>query len=82
MQHSDGDSSDDYESSEKLEEESEFEGFSERSDTLDVKDPEPEVAVPSVKYIPPAARKTHSTPLPSQNHDPRLQKQIQGLINR
>ena len=82
MQDSDDDSSDDYESSGSLEEESEFEGFSERSESAELTQPQPQLVMPSKKYIPPAARKSQPTPLPSRDHDPRLQKQIQGLINR
>ena len=82
MQHSNDDSSDDYDSSETFDEESEFEGFSERSDSPEISQSQPKPIVPAGKYIPPAARKSQPTPLPSQDHDPRLQKQIQGLINR
>jgi len=82
MHDSDDDYEYDYEDSEALEEESEFEGFSERSDNPEVSHQKPEVVIPLGKYVPPAARKTQPPPLPSQDHDPRLQKQIQGLINR
>jgi hypothetical protein len=81
LQESDGDSSDNGSLGE-LGEESEFEGFSDRSDSPEVSKPEPQPVAPQGKYIPPAARKAQSTALPSQSDDPRLKKQIQGLINR
>ena len=70
------------ESSGMLEEESEFEGFSSPLDSPEVSKPAPQPVVPQGKYIPPAARKAQSTTLSSQSDDPRLKKQIQGLINR
>jgi hypothetical protein len=58
--------------------ESEFEGFSDISGSPE---PIPSVAVtPSGKYIPPA-RKAQPAIMP-QEQDPRLQKQIQGVLNR
>lgn len=60
-------------------EESEFQGF---SDTSDSPEPVPSVPiVPSGKYIPPAARKTQLA-IPTQEQDVRLQKQLQGILNR
>jgi hypothetical protein len=62
-----------------LEEESEFKGFSDSSES------EPETAkasdTPSGRYVPPAARKEQPT-LPTHEEDPRLRKQIQGMLNR
>ena len=64
----------------EFEEESEFEGFSETSDS--VEQPSQPSIKPSGKYIPPAARKAQQASLPTQQEDPRLQKQIQGVLNR
>ena len=60
-------------------EESEFEGFSNTSGS-----PEPILSVPVIpsgKYVPPAARKAQPVITP-QEQDPRLQKQLQGILNR
>ena len=59
-------------------EESEFEGFSDS----DPSEQPPAAVVPSGKYIPPAARKTQPFLLSTPEQDPRLQKQIQGILNR
>jgi hypothetical protein len=83
------DSSDD--SSEiDFEEESEFEGISKISDSVDELSATPEApeilstsrAIPTGKYIPPAARKAQQSALPARNEDLRLHKQIQGVLNR
>jgi hypothetical protein len=60
--------------------ESEFEGFSETSESAE--QPAQPSVTPSGKYIPPAARKAQSVQLPTHQEDPRLQKQIQGVLNR
>jgi hypothetical protein len=61
-------------------EESEFEGFS------DIPEPpvkeSPYLPAPTGKYVPPAARKANPPSLPAQQEDPRLKKQIQGILNR
>jgi hypothetical protein len=63
----------------EIEEESEFEGF---SDTSETPEETPVAIAPSGKYIPPAARKDQPPPLSTQVQDPRLQKQLQGILNR
>ena len=58
---------------------SEFKGF---SDTSDSPKSIPSAPVdPAEKYIPPAARKAQPVVAP-QEQDPRLQKQLQGILNR
>jgi hypothetical protein len=61
-------------------EESEFEGFSDATKPP-VKE-SPYLPAPTGKYIPPAARKANPPSLPTQQEDPRLKKQIQGILNR
>ena len=59
--------------------ESEFQGFSDTSHAP----PSPEPLSASYgKYIPPAARKSQTNVLPAKKEDPRLRKQIQGILNR
>jgi hypothetical protein len=73
-----------------LDEESEFEGINDPSDSLgeatksSSHDSQSSITsvVPTGKYIPPAARKTQPPSLPAQNQDPRLHKQVQGILNR
>jgi hypothetical protein len=73
----------------EFEEESEFEGIS-ASDSVDELLATPEApeqlstsrAIPTGKYIPPAARKAQQSALPARDEDLRLHKQIQGVLNR
>jgi hypothetical protein len=65
---------------ERFQEESEFEGFSETSESPN--QPSQLYVATSGKYIPPAARKSQQTLLPAQQEDPKLRKQIQGVLNR
>jgi len=84
-------SGDENDSSEmSFEEESELEGISETSDSVEdssVTQEAPKqlpiiLATPAGKYIPPAARKAQQSALRTQDEDPRLHKQIQGTLNR
>jgi hypothetical protein len=63
-------------------EESEFKGFSEASDNEIVEPVERSTTqvLPTGKYIPPAARSSHVASV--KEDDQRLQKQIQGILNR
>jgi hypothetical protein len=74
---------------ESEEDTSEFEGIS-ASDSVDELLATPEApeqlstsrAIPTGKYIPPAARKAQQSALPARDEDLRLHKQIQGVLNR
>jgi hypothetical protein len=74
----------------EFEEESEFEGISETSDSADELSANTQApdqhsssyAIPTGKYIPPAARKAQPSALPARDEDSRLHKQIQGVLNR
>jgi nucleolar MIF4G domain-containing protein 1 len=58
-----------------------FEGFSDTSDKDRALTPaQPEV--PKGKYVPPAVRKAQMQSLPAKEQDLRLQKQLQGTLNR
>jgi hypothetical protein len=78
------DTVDDEESSEDdsniFDDASEFEGFSDASEAVQQKSAP--LVTPTGKYIPPAARKANPPSLPDQAQDPRLHKQIQGMLNR
>jgi hypothetical protein len=61
--------------------ESEFEGFGEDSEGVETDEASPQSVIPLGKYIPPAVRKAmmqESAP----EQDPKLRKQVQGLLNR
>ena len=60
-----------------LKEESEFKGFSDSSDSEPEEGSDPQ----SGRYVPPAARKVQAA-LSTHEEDPRLRKQIQGMLNR
>lgn len=60
-------------------EESEFKGF---SDNIEASPSPVPPTVVSGKYIPPAASKPDTPALPTKEEDPRLRKQVQGLLNR
>ena len=60
--------------------ESEFQGF---SDASDITKPSSTSTVSRLgNYVPPAARKTPAPLLSESEEDPRLRKQVQGILNR
>jgi len=61
--------------------ESEFQGFGDDSEDIETDGALPQSAVPVEKYIPPAARKA-MTQVSAADEDPKLRKQVQGLLNR
>jgi hypothetical protein len=74
------DKSEDDDDDDDDDEESEFEGFSDTPESVEKESPY--LPAPTGKYIPPAARKANPPSLPAQQEDPRLKKQIQGILNR
>ena len=71
-------------------EESEFDGISDTPEYVDDPSSNPahfdqtstNPAIPSGKYVPPAARQGQQSSVPAEGEDPRLHKQVKGILNR